>query len=96
MKNKPFGKIIYLFAFLLILQFSCSKDLQKEIQIKSNEEESGAVSSKALMTLAETSCVEDQQDGSTGDSILQPTILGARLNGSPYSVTTMRQAYTNL
>jgi hypothetical protein len=41
-------------------------------------------------------CWEDSEDGLTFDSILKPTILGARLIGNPYSVANMQQASRNL
>lgn len=41
-------------------------------------------------------CWEDSEDGFLLDSILKPTILGARLIGNPYSVANMQQASRNL
>jgi hypothetical protein len=41
-------------------------------------------------------CWDDAEDGLAYDSLLKPTVLGARLVGSPYSVATMQQASRNL
>ena len=50
----------------------------------------------SLPVTANGYCVTDQEAVSSPDSVLKPTILGAKLTGFPYSVATMQQAYLSV
>lgn len=50
------------------------------------------VSSNAVVSY----CIEEKESGVRLDSVLKPTLLGARLVGNPYSLTKMQQAYVSL
>jgi hypothetical protein len=77
---------LFLATFLL---FSCSKDL-KDHNLALPSESIGAAAN--LTANAAGYCWDDEQNGLAFDSILKPTILGARLIGTPYSVANMQQA----
>ena len=84
---------------LLTLEFlltfsSCKKIVDKEIAAPPLSEKTNTV--EALPVTPNGYCVTDQENVLTADSILKPTILGARLIGLPYAVVTMQQAYLSV
>lgn len=82
--------VLFLATFLC---FSCSKDLKDRSLTVPNATLGAAVN---LTANAAGYCWDDEENGLTYDSILKPTILGARLIGTPYSVANMQQAAINL
>jgi len=90
--QKKYPLVISLIFMLVLAAPGCRKTLEQK-------PEAGILQSSSDISAAEASsgtCVEDQENVSTGDSILQPTILGYQLINQPYSLQNMRQAYINL
>lgn len=78
---------------------ACKKDLKDTSSKNINADESVSLSPELQSQSSGTGngyCWEDGEDGSVYDSVLKPTILGARLIGNPYSVANMQQASINL
>lgn len=87
------GRLLPLLA-VLMLHFSCTKDFQAEQAAQ--ELKNSATGLQGQTALAQSSCVEDQHNGSMNDSLPQPTVLGYHLVNNPYSVANMQQASINL
>ncbi|MBS4064382.1 MAG: hypothetical protein KGZ74_07460 [Chitinophagaceae bacterium] len=78
---------------------ACKKDLKDTSSKNINADEAVSLSPELQSQSSGTGngyCWEDGEDGSAYDSVLKPTILGARLIGNPYSVANMQQASINL
>jgi len=76
-----------------MLLFSCKRDIEV-LKTDTGIWATGSLSAQSLAT--SSGCVEDQDNGAAYDSLPRPTILGARLVGTPYSVANMQQASQNL
>jgi hypothetical protein len=90
-KVGPAAKYLLAFFTIVVIIYSCKKETEQPADPASQQ-------SVASIAAAAPSayCVEDAENGLAYDSILKPTILGTRLIGSPYSVTTMKLAASNL
>jgi hypothetical protein len=88
------GKFIYIFVLVLVMISlgSCKKEKIISEENISKTEVATSVISNAINPPASAYCVSDQESLYIADSILKPTILGAKLNGYPYSVSAMQQA----
>jgi hypothetical protein len=89
------GKYVLVIFTLITVVFSCKKETEKQ-PADSSSQKPGTANVNAAIVIPSTYCREDAEDGLAYDSILKPTILGARLIGFPYSVATMTQASINL
>lgn len=85
-------RLILIYFVLCLLLISCKKDFEQQSVYKSLPEEILGSRSQAMTS----TCVEDEDVGSTMDTLLKPTILGYHLVNQPYSLAKMQQAYTNL
>ncbi len=104
MKIFPCPKRLFIFylsfltVFVLVMS-SCKKIAPDKIadkQIAGSKLIGKASIANALPVTLNGFCVSDQEAVSSADSILKPTILGARLIGLPYAVSIMRQAYVSV
>lgn len=91
---KRISKYALVVIVLTLVVFSCKKEMKQPADVLPPE----SIASRTNLTAASTLpyCWEDAEDGLAYDSILKPTILGARLIGFPYSLAVMRQASINL
>lgn len=80
-------------ALLLLFLFSCKRDLE---QIRNPTTLNTRMEATLSATSYSNGCVEDTDPGLNYDSIPQPTRLGQKLKGSPFSVSVMQQASRNL
>ncbi len=88
------GLALIFFTVILVAN-ACKKETKKETT-EPIDERTTALRTSSAMSVNSSYCWEDAEDGLAYDSILKPTILGARLIDEPYSVATMRQASINL
>ncbi len=88
---------ICLLLSVVIIISACKKEIKQQ-QGDSSLQKGPALQSNSAAASAAAApyCREDVENGSAYDTILKPTILGARLVGLPYSVATMQQASRNL
>ncbi len=85
------------FIFFPFLLASCKKDITPSNGLNEQTQKTNSPVWKVQGSGSGTGyCWEDAEDGSVADSVLKPTILGARLIGNPYSVANMSQALRNL
>lgn len=98
MLQRPISKAgICLFFTILLIANACKKEIKQQSDNFSAQKEIALQSGLAAVPTASSPyCREDAEDGLAYDSILKPTVLGARLIGLPYSVATMQQASRNL
>jgi hypothetical protein len=75
---------------------SCKKDFTPSDALAKGDNKQISTLSMANSGSGNGYCWADGEDGNMADSILKPTILGARLLGNPYSVANMSQAFRNL
>ncbi len=76
---------------LMLALFSCTK---QQTIVAQKDDETGLPAPPAINPGGTAGyCVADQENAYGYDSVLTPTILGAKLNGYPYSVSVMQQAY---
>jgi hypothetical protein len=92
--NFRFAYILFFYAVITIL-FSCKKEF-KEQELGLKMVDPTELQYSAFGTASSAYCWEDTENGLSDDSILKPTLLGARLLGLPYSVAVMQQASQNL
>ena len=84
-------------AVLTVVLFSCKKSFTSNEAELQDAMLSSSASSAALASTGTTGyCWEDAEDPNRYDTLPRQTILGAKLLGTPYSLTNMRQAYLNL
>ncbi|RZM23851.1 MAG: hypothetical protein EOO88_24825 [Pedobacter sp.] len=81
---------------MVICCLACKKEI-KHLKVENIVDEGLALSpTSAAVASSLPYCWEDSEDGLAYDSVLKPTILGAKLIGEPYSVAKMQQASLNL
>jgi hypothetical protein len=90
-KIGPVAKYLLAFFTIVIITYSCKKETEQPAD-PALQQPVASIAAAAPSAY----CSEDVENGLAFDSILKPTVLGARLLGSPYSVTTMKQAALNL
>lgn len=85
----PPTALFYLFAILLVFNYSCKKETKEIAQLEN-------VSAELNQNMQQRggSCFDVMEnDLDTSDAV---TVLGNQLIGNPYSVSVMQQASTNL
>lgn len=89
------GTYAFLFILIILTPIACKKETRLEPENLLSEQ-SISLSAKSAAASTLPYCWDDAENGLAYDSILKPTILGARLIGLPYAVATMQQAKLNL
>jgi hypothetical protein len=97
-KNQNRKHLIFIFSIsiMALLLQACKKELITTDTLAKDGKNQISTLSAANSGSGNGFCWEDREDGSLADSILKPTILGAKLLGNPYSVANMSQAFRNL
>jgi hypothetical protein len=95
-KNSSLAGIYALLFFTIVFIANACKKETKELPDDASTKQSTALRTSSSAAATFPYCWDDAEDGLAYDSILKPTILGARLIGTPYLVATMQQASRNL
>ena len=81
MLMRNFG-VLLLIAFNLLLITACKRDIERNVL--SVEKPNSKSEANFSIEMSSETCVEDEEDGNSMDTILKPTILGYHLINQPY------------